>query len=138
MEIRTEEHRVQTTRRWYQEIRIHREYLTTIPGILKMTEMGLCILIIICVSSAYWSADGWVHFAAVSCLTLVIINFICHLTDIYHFFIFWHFLVFNFLALAVFGVDTYYMFKAWQEHKRQLVGAAVVTEVTTTTTTPTK
>ncbi|KAK0045206.1 CKLF-like MARVEL transmembrane domain-containing protein 4, partial [Biomphalaria pfeifferi] len=47
--------------------------------------------------------------------------------------------VFNFLALAVFGVDTYYMFKAWQEHKRQLVGAAVVTDVITTTTiTPTK
>ncbi|XP_055892739.1 uncharacterized protein LOC106058152 isoform X3 [Biomphalaria glabrata] len=118
MEIRTEEHRVQTTRRWYQEIRIHREYLTTIPGILKMTEMEFieyCISDGLLLMSAIVSAVGAPIHPGIAAAA-----------------------VFNFLALAVFGVDTYYMFKAWQEHKRQLVGAAVVTEVTTTTTTPTK
>ncbi|XP_074645398.1 plasmolipin-like [Tubulanus polymorphus] len=64
-----------TTTKSSTNIGFHKEYLKTIPGILKIVEIVLDLIIIICVSIVYMRASGWFGFLYGSAIVLTIILF---------------------------------------------------------------
>lgn len=62
------------------EIRPDPTYVRTIPGILKIVEILLDILVLICASIDNWYAigGGWVQFVSASALITTVILFIFH------------------------------------------------------------
>jgi hypothetical protein len=65
-------------------IRPHPEYVKSVNGLLKIAEIILCILVLICASIDYWYhlGGGWVQFVAASAMVTTIILFIFHFFDI--------------------------------------------------------
>ncbi|PVD20616.1 hypothetical protein C0Q70_18774 [Pomacea canaliculata] len=63
-----------------EEIRPDVGYIRTIPGILKIVEIFLDILVLICASIDNWYhlGGGWVQFVAASALVTTVILFIFH------------------------------------------------------------
>jgi hypothetical protein len=57
------------------------EYIKTVPGILKIVEMVLCLITFACSLGGYWSpwGGGWVEFVAMSCFITTLLWFILHL-----------------------------------------------------------
>ncbi|KAH9491648.1 hypothetical protein Btru_030577 [Bulinus truncatus] len=85
-------------------IRPHPEYVKSVPGILKIAEIILCILVLICASIDYWYhiGGGWVQFVAASALVTTIILFIFHLFDfISHITFRWNFIEFIYYCVYV-------------------------------------
>ncbi|XP_050399060.1 plasmolipin isoform X2 [Patella vulgata] len=68
------------------EIRPDVNYVKSIPGLLKIAEMVLSIIVLICSSIVYWShlGGGWVQFVAATALITTIILFILHFMHIIH------------------------------------------------------
>lgn len=66
------------------DIRPDTGYIRTIPGILKIVEILLDILVLICASIEYWYSigGGWVQFVAASALVTTLILFIFHFFNI--------------------------------------------------------
>ncbi|XP_025076528.1 MARVEL domain-containing protein 1-like [Pomacea canaliculata] len=63
-----------------EKIRLDVEYVRTIPSILKIVEIVLDILVLICASidDWYYVGGGWVQFVAASALGTTVILFIFH------------------------------------------------------------
>ncbi|KAK0060894.1 CKLF-like MARVEL transmembrane domain-containing protein 4 [Biomphalaria pfeifferi] len=151
-------------------IRPHPEYVKSTPGLLKIAEIILSVLVLICASIDWWYSigGGWVQFVAASALITTVILFIFHFFNlISRVTVRWNFIefiyycvfvvlyviaaivaavrahlapsivataIFTFLALAVYAIDTYLMYKAWQTIQHPSTGGAAVTTTTTTTT----
>ncbi|XP_012942126.1 MARVEL domain-containing protein 1 [Aplysia californica] len=66
-------------------IRPHPEYVKSIEGILKIVEIVLCILVLICASIDYWYhlGGGWVQFVAASAMIGTIILFLFFFFNVY-------------------------------------------------------
>ncbi|XP_041376051.1 plasmolipin-like [Gigantopelta aegis] len=154
-------------------IRPDPEYVKTINGILKIAEMVVSIIVLICASvdSIYWYSrgGGWVQFVAASALITVIILFIFHFMHIINrlpgpwtFIEFIYYCVFCalwliaaivaavrapwfasigaaaffcFAALAIFAIDTFFMFRGWQSVQHPVTGGTTTAATATTTTT---
>ncbi|GFO41121.1 cklf-like marvel transmembrane domain-containing protein 4 [Plakobranchus ocellatus] len=147
-------------------------YPKSVPGILKIAEVILCILVLICASVVYWNhyGGGWVHFVGASALVITAILFIFHFLNVFSrlpgpwpfiefmfycvYCLFWtiaaivaafraplHSAIgatafFTFVALALYLVDAYFMYRAWKTFHQPsgAYGGAGVTTTTTTTT----
>ncbi|BFZ13083.1 hypothetical protein BsWGS_16122 [Bradybaena similaris] len=83
MEPTAYEHTTET-RREPAPIRPHPEYAKSVSGLLKIAEIILCILVLICASIDYWYhlGGGWVQFVAASAMITTIILFIFHFFNI--------------------------------------------------------
>ncbi|ESO82805.1 hypothetical protein LOTGIDRAFT_229821 [Lottia gigantea] len=60
-------------------------YVKSIPGILKIVEMILCLIVLICASVGMWwlgGGGGWVQFVAALAFVVTIILFIFHFMHI--------------------------------------------------------
>jgi hypothetical protein len=57
------------------------DYIRTVPGIMKIVELVLCLLTFACSLGGYWSGygGGWVEFVAMSCFITTLIWFIMHM-----------------------------------------------------------
>ncbi|CAL1536520.1 unnamed protein product [Lymnaea stagnalis] len=66
-------------------IRPHPEYVRSVEGILKIVEIVLCIIVLICASIVNWYSigGGWVQFVAASAMISTIIIFIFHFFNIF-------------------------------------------------------
>ncbi|XP_059172335.1 plasmolipin-like [Physella acuta] len=149
-------------------IRPHPEYVRTVPGILKIAEIVVNILVLICASIDYWSpaGGGWVQFVAVTALITTLINFLMHFFDVYskfsfqfNFVLFIYYCVivvlyliaaivcavrapywpavgaaafFAFVAVILYAVDTYLMYRMWQGGVHHTTAATATTTTTTT------
>jgi uncharacterized membrane protein len=62
-------------------VRCPPEYIRTVPGILKIVELILCLLTFAISLGGYWSGygGGWVEFVAMSSFITTLIWFILHL-----------------------------------------------------------
>ncbi|XP_046354492.2 plasmolipin-like [Haliotis cracherodii] len=60
-------------------------YVKSIPGILKIVEFVLCIIVLICTSVVYWVpyGAGWIQFVAVAACVVVALLFIFHFLHIF-------------------------------------------------------
>ncbi|XP_064640198.1 plasmolipin-like isoform X2 [Lineus longissimus] len=59
-------------------------YIRTIPGILKIVEMALDVIVLICCICMLIGAGGWGSFLAGSALFTTAILFIFHITNLIH------------------------------------------------------
>ncbi|KAK3764891.1 hypothetical protein RRG08_025412 [Elysia crispata] len=66
-------------------IRPHMNYPKSVPGILKIVEVVLCILVLICSSVVYWYhyGGGWVQFVAGSAMVTTAILFLFHFFNVF-------------------------------------------------------
>lgn len=57
------------------------EYIKTVPGILKIAEMVLCLLTFACSLGGYWEGygGGWVEFVAMSSFIITLVWFVLHI-----------------------------------------------------------
>lgn len=61
----------------------HIEYLKTIPGILKIVEIVLSLIVVICIAVQFFPGDGWVWFVSMSAFITVLIWFILYFIGVY-------------------------------------------------------
>uniref|UniRef100_A0A0B6XZD1 MARVEL domain-containing protein n=1 Tax=Arion vulgaris TaxID=1028688 RepID=A0A0B6XZD1_9EUPU len=66
-------------------IRPRPEYVRSVNGLLKIAEIILCILVLICASIEYWYpiGGGWVQFVSASAMITTIILFIFHFFNLF-------------------------------------------------------
>ncbi|CAG5131981.1 unnamed protein product [Candidula unifasciata] len=84
MEATAYEHTTET-RSGPPPIRAHPEYVRSVNGLLKIAEIILCILVLICASIDYWYhlGGGWVQFVSASAMITTIILFIFHFFNVH-------------------------------------------------------
>lgn len=79
------------------------DYIRTIPGILKIVEMVLDVIVFICSVIPWWPPEGWIGFVSMSALLTTLIIFLLYLFGVIHRLPAWRVLL-EFIYYCVFSV----------------------------------